>query len=121
MVRGDELDPAVRRRQAEQFRRRFPDWNRFGLSGFYARSDTEIDDLAANQLERFDTLAVFRIDDLGTTGFEVVPTFRTPHVTIAFTGNLDERLVALDSLRVERRRNSYHGEEPVTAEEEQNR
>ena len=30
----------------------------------------------------------YRVSALETAGFEVVPTFRTPHVTISFTGDL---------------------------------
>jgi hypothetical protein len=39
--------------QAERFRRRFPDWNRWGLSALYAESDTAVDDLGAGPLRRF--------------------------------------------------------------------
>ena len=112
VVRGDDLDLDSSRRQALLFRRRFPDWGRFGVSAFYARGDGEIDDLAANQLERFAVLLIFRITDLTAAGFEVVPTFRSPHVTIAFTGDLDRRLTELDSLRIDERPNPYHGDEP---------
>src|SRR3954464_4768018 len=45
VVRGDDLDPRTSRVQAELFRRRFPDWGRYGLSAYYARDRTEIDDL----------------------------------------------------------------------------
>ena len=44
VVRGDDLDPQTARAQAVAFRRRFPDWNRWGLSAFYARSEAEVDD-----------------------------------------------------------------------------
>lgn len=57
---------------------------------YYARSDAEVDDLAVDQLERLPTLGLFGIADLELAGFDVVPTFRTPHVTIAFTGDLGE-------------------------------
>ena len=33
--------------------------------------------------------------ELVRAGFEVAPTFRSPHVTIAFGGDVDERLAAL--------------------------
>jgi hypothetical protein len=39
VVRGDDLDPAIARWQAVVFRRRYPDWGRWGLSAFYARND----------------------------------------------------------------------------------
>ncbi|MGH8993310.1 MAG: hypothetical protein ACRDZ7_17515 [Acidimicrobiia bacterium] len=100
------------RHQAEGFLRRYPDWGRYGLSAYYARNLVEVDDLAADQLERFPLLALFRIADLREAGFEVVPTFRTPHVTIAFTGALDRRLDDLVALRLELRENPYHDVEP---------
>ena len=55
---------------------------------------------------------MFRVGDLEGGGFEVVPTFRTPHVTIAFRGDLDERLRLLRSLMTEVRANPYHDLEP---------
>jgi len=83
------------------------------LSAYYARSDAEVDDLAADQLERFSTLVVLRLAALDAAGFEVVPTFRTPHVTIAFTGDLDVMLAALAALGRDRRLNPYHETDPV--------
>lgn len=41
------------------------------------------------------SLLGYRVIDLQAAGFEIWPTFQTPHVTIAFTGDLDERLAAL--------------------------
>lgn len=108
VVRGDNLDPVTSRHQAEAFRRRFSDWGRWGLSAFYARNDAEVDDLGADQLERFPLLGCYRVVDLQAVGFEVWPTFRTPHVTIAFTGDLDERLAALVRAAHEVRTNPYH-------------
>lgn len=57
-------------------------------------------------------LAVFAVADLEAGGFEVVPTFRTPHVTIAFTGELDDGLERLRTAIHERRPNPYHGKGP---------
>lgn len=108
VVRGDDLDPTTSRHQASTFRRRFPDWGRWGLSAFYARSDAEIDDLAADQLERFPLLGCYRVAELRAAGFEIWPTFRTPHVTIAFGGDLDERLAALVHAAHDVRANRYH-------------
>lgn len=108
LLRGNQDDPDLARRQARHFRARFPDWGRFGVSAFYARNDSDIDDLLGNQLERFSTVFVLRIDDLSAAEFEVVPTFRTPHVTIAFASDVDRRLAMLDSLAVERLINPYH-------------
>lgn len=108
VVRGDDLDPATSRHQAAAFRRRFPDCDRWGLSAFYARSDAEVEDLGADQLERFPLLACYRVADLRAAGFEIWPTFRTPHVTIAFDGELDYRLAALIRVVHEVRTNPYH-------------
>lgn len=112
VVRGEdhvEGDSAV---QAELFRRRFPDWGRWGLSGMYAESDADVDDLGAGPLRRFPILGLYRVADLEEADFEVVPTFRTPHVTIAFTGELDDGLERLRTAIHERRPNPYHGKGP---------
>ena len=71
VVRGDNLDPVTARHQAEVFRRRFPDWGRWGLSAFYARNEAEVADLGADQLERFPLLGCYRVTDLQTAGFEI--------------------------------------------------
>ncbi len=94
------------------FLRRFPDWGRYGLSAYYARDDAEVDDLAADQLERFPVLAVFELTALVGAGFEIVPTFRTPHVTVAFSGELERHLVALAQLNPRVVENPYHDREP---------
>ena len=112
VVRGDDLNPPTARSQAVAFRQRFPDWGRWGLSGFYARSEAENDDIAADQLERFPLLVVFEMGLLRAAGFDVVPTFRTPHVTIAFADDLDSALARLAALGTNRRPNAYHDEEP---------
>ncbi len=78
VVRGDDLDPDTAKGQAEAFRRRFPAWHRWGLSAFYTRSDDEVDDLAADQLERFPVRVVLPIGRLVEAGFQILPTFRTP-------------------------------------------
>ena len=49
---------------------------------------------------------------LEAEGFMVVPTFRTPHVTIAFTGELTERLDHLAALVTRVIENPYHDREP---------
>jgi hypothetical protein len=113
VIRGDDLEPGTARVQAEAFRRRFAGWDRWGLSAYYARSEAEIDDLAADQLERFAELVVLPIRALEQAGFEIVPTFRTPHVTIAFGGDLAGRLTDLERLGTDRRANPYHGPEPA--------
>ena len=110
VVRGDDLIEGSSHLQAEEFRRRYPDWERWGLSGFYARNDSDVDDLAGDQLERFPLLRLYRPAVLEAAGFQIVPTFRTPHVTIAFDGDLE---VGLQRLRVadhDERNNPYHDE-----------
>ncbi len=94
------------------FLRRFPDWGRYGLSAYYARDDAEVDDLAADQLERFPLLAVFELAALVGAGFELLPTFRTPHVTVAFFGDLEQHLLALVELQPRVVENTYHEREP---------
>ncbi len=112
VVRGDDLQLDTARSQAEAFRRRFPVWQRWGLSAYYARSEDEINDLAEDQLERFPLLVVLTIERLIEAGFEIVPTFRTPHVTIAFDGDLDKGLAVLVELAADTRPNPYHESEP---------
>jgi hypothetical protein len=90
VVRGvSSIEPETSRRQAELFRRRFEGWGRYGLSAFYARSDDEVLDLGEDRLEAFATLFVYRLTDVIDVGFEVVPTYRSPHVTITFYDDVD--------------------------------
>lgn len=96
VVRGHPDDPEEVRALAEDFLDRFAGWGRWGVSAFYARDEIEVDDIASTRLRRFRLVRVYRVDELLEAGFEVVPTFRTPHVTIAWTGGLDEGLEALD-------------------------
>lgn len=109
VVRGDDLDLGTSRHQAVAFRRRYPDWDRWGISAYYARNDPEVDDLPSDQLERFPEITIYRVSDLESSGFEVIPTFRTPHVTVAFTGELDAGLAALAAAIHEQRPNPYYG------------
>ena len=80
--------------------KKVPRLGRYGLSAFYARSDDEVLDLAEDRLDQFETLFTYRIGDLIDAGFEVVPTYRSPHVTtIAFYDEPDvavHRLLAVD-------------------------
>ena len=51
-----------------------------------------------DRLNAFETLFVYRLDDVRRAGFEVVPTYRSPHVTITFYDDVAEgvaRLLAL--------------------------
>jgi hypothetical protein len=108
VVRGDDLLAGSSHLQAEEFRRRYPDWERWGLSGFYARNQSDVDDLAGDQLERFPLLRLYRSAVLEATGFQIVPTFRTPHVTIAFGGDLEAGLERLRAADHDEWGNPYH-------------
>jgi len=110
VIRGDDRIDGSPRPQAEAFRRRYPDWRRWGLSGFYARNESDIEDLAADQLERFPVLLLYRPSTLEEQDLMIVPTFRRPHVTISFTGDLGVGLSKLRSADHEERRNPYHEE-----------
>jgi hypothetical protein len=46
-------------------------------------------DLAEDRLSAFATLSVYTVSDLVQAGFEIVPTFRSPHATIAFYDDPD--------------------------------
>lgn len=55
VVRGlASIEPETSIRQAELFLRRFPEWGRYGLSAFYARSDDEVLDLGEDRLNAFE-------------------------------------------------------------------
>lgn len=107
VVRGDELDPALLADDATAFRERFSEWGRFGISAFYAASEEEIDAICQTRLVRFAVIVVFERAALESAGIEVVPTFRTPHVTLCHVGldQLIQRLTACDHAD---RLNPYH-------------
>lgn len=115
VVRGQPADAEEARVLAIDFRDRFPAWRRWGVSAFYARGEIEVDDLASTRLRRFRLVRVYLVADLVEAGFEVVPTFRTPHVTLAWRDELDEGLERLDSADHIERMNPYHGSEPEDA------
>jgi hypothetical protein len=83
VIRGDELNEQILRADATRFRRRFDAWGRYGVSALLASNDAEVGTLCETRLERFETVIIYRRDDLESLGVAVVPTFRTPHVTIA--------------------------------------
>jgi hypothetical protein len=83
VVRGDELDPDVLTADAERFHRRFKAWGRYGVSAFLATDDAEVDALCETRLRQWAIAVVFTRSALEASGIEVVPTFRTPHVTLA--------------------------------------
>jgi hypothetical protein len=100
VVRGlESSEPETSIRQAKLFRRRFAEWGRYGLSAFYARSDDEVFDLGENRLSAFEALFIYCVADVLGAGFAVVPTFRSPHVTITFYNEPEEgvaRFMAID-------------------------
>ncbi|MDA8367440.1 MAG: hypothetical protein M0Z62_10875 [Actinomycetota bacterium] len=106
-MRGEDGDPESDRRSALAFRQRWPDWGRYGLSAFYAEDDDAVDGLAAGQLERFPVLNLYRPADLAAFGLGVVPTFRSPHVTLVFA-HLETGLAALRRAPHEAWSNPYH-------------
>ncbi|MFN0092130.1 MAG: hypothetical protein ACKVWR_17970 [Acidimicrobiales bacterium] len=59
------------------------------------------------RLVRFDTVVVFGRRDLEAAGVEIVPTFRTPHVTLC-RSDLDELVERLLRCRHVVRVNPYH-------------
>ncbi len=83
VVRGDELDEEILRADARRFHRRFDQWDRYGVSAFLAFDDAEIMALCESRLERFTTVVVYRRHELQARGIDVMPTFRTPHATLA--------------------------------------
>jgi hypothetical protein len=111
VVRGDDLDPVVLAEDATRFHERFSDWGRYGVSAFYAATDEEIDALCETRLVRFDEVAVFGRRDLETVGIEIVPTFRTPHVTLCHP-SLDGLITRLVGCDYTLRRNPYHVPDP---------
>ncbi len=113
LVRGGPEHPEVDRSQAQDFFDRYPAWGRFGLSAYYAEDDAAVDDLASDLLERFEELHVYPLASLLAAGLEVVATFRTPHVTIAFT-DLDRGLQLLDEAEHQVLPNPYHGSDRRT-------
>lgn len=106
VVRGDELDPRILRVDATRFRRRFAEWGRYGVSGFLAGDDDEVDVLCETRLERFADIVVFRRLDLIAIGIDVVPTFRRPHVTLAHA-DLDSLVSGLRSCEHRELTNPY--------------
>lgn len=95
IVRGEEGSDDARRRSAERFRRRWPELGFYGLSGYFAEDEVTISDIVVSYLYSFlPTILVYEADALREAAFEVLPTFKAPHVTIAFEG-LEEGLAVL--------------------------
>ena len=78
--RAGDIDPAGKPFQTSLR----PVGSIWGLSAYYARSDDEVVDLGEDRLDAFESLFVYRLIDVVGAGFGVVPTFRSPHVTITF-------------------------------------
>ena len=110
VVRGDELASGLLVEDASRFRERFPAWGRFGVSAFHASTSEEIDALCGSRLVRFDEIVVFRRTDLEDAGVEIVPTFRTPHVTLCHPV-LAELVDRLLNCAHTSRKNPYHAPE----------
>jgi hypothetical protein len=108
VVRGDVLDGELLRADAERFGRRYPEWGRSGVSGYYARGENEVDALCQTKMINFETVVVFAIRDLERNGIDVVGTFRTPHVTLAAV-DIQTLLAALTGCPHQVRDNPYHG------------
>lgn len=107
VVRGDDLDPRILRADAARFRRRFESWGRYGVSGFLADDNDEVDVLCETRLERFANVAIFRRADLVAVGIDLVPTFRRPHVTLAHA-DLDSLVNGLRSCEHRALTNPHH-------------
>jgi hypothetical protein len=114
VVRGDDPEGTILA-DARRFRRRFAAWGRYGVSAFVARDDAEVAALCESRLEAWARVLVFRRSALEESGLEIVPTFRTPHVTIAHAdlGELVRRLLGCEHEVVE---NPYHEGEPGDGE-----
>lgn len=104
VVRGDE-DPEVQERMAKVFLRRYPSWGRYGLSGYHASGDLEVDLLCRVELVRFPFVVILSRAALEET-IEIVPTAHRPHVTLA-GADLAALLGAVAGV-IDRRPNPYH-------------
>ena len=108
VVRGDVLDGELLRADAARFSRRYPEWDRTGVSAYYARDENEVGALCQTKMINFETVVVFAIGDLERNGIDVVATFRTPHVTLA-ARDIQTLLAALVGCPHQVRGNPYYG------------
>ena len=105
IVRGDEGSADARRGSAQRFRRRWPELGFYGLSGYFAEDDAAISDIVVSYLYSFlPVVLVYKTDALRAAGLEILPTFKAPHVTVAFE-DLEEGLALL--ARTPRRTREY--------------
>jgi len=114
VVRGDVLDGELIRADAARFSRRYPEWARTGVSGYYARDENEVGALCRTKIVNFETVVVFARSDLERNGIDLVGTFRTPHVSLT-ASDIQTLLEALLRCPHEVRDNPYHGK--ATTEE----
>lgn len=94
-------------RKTRRFHRRFAVWGRYGVSAFLAADDPEIDALLQTKLRQWSTAVVFTRAALDAAGVDVIPTFRTPHVTLAHD-DLPELIRRLSSCQHRVVVNPYH-------------
>ena len=108
VVRGDVLDGELLRADAARFSRRYPEWDRTGISGYYARDEHEVGALCQTKMVNFEIVVVFAVADLERNGIDVIATFRTPHVTLA-ARDIQTLLKALIGCPHQVRDNPYYG------------
>jgi hypothetical protein len=86
---------------------RFVDFGRYGISAFYASQPAEVDALCETKLSQFATVAIFNRAEIESAGIEIIPTFRTPHVTLAHSelAELIRRLLSCHATQID---NPYH-------------
>jgi hypothetical protein len=77
------------------------------VSSFYARNSQEVAVLCETKLDRFAVVFTFRRADLESAGVQILPTYRTPHVTLA-AASADQLIEMLQSCPHERLQNPYH-------------
>ena len=111
VMRGDELDPLILHADAERFFRRYPAWGRYGVSAYSAVDELEVDAICETKLERFALVVVIQRSELDRLGIEIVPTFRSPHVTLAHErlGPLVEGLRSCEHRTIENRHHRREG------------
>lgn len=107
VVRGNALDETVLRADVDLVSARYPTWELTGVSGFYARNSLEVAVLCETKLDRFAVVFTFRRADLEAAACGSLPTYRTPHVTLAAT-SADALIRMLQSCPHERFTNPYH-------------
>lgn len=109
VVRGNEGSDDARRRSAQRLRRRRPELGSYGLSGYFAEDEAAISDIVVSYLYSFlPAVLVYKTDALRAAGLAILPTFKAPHVTVAFE-NLEEGLALLTRTPGETREYDFQG------------